>query len=30
MMHDLDPTRIRDHIGLWAGELSAWMPEEIL
>jgi len=27
--HDLDPTRYCDHVGLWARELSAWVPEEI-
>jgi hypothetical protein len=24
---DLDPTRYRDHVGLWARELRAWLPE---
>ena len=29
MTHDLDPTRYCDHVGLWARELSAWLPDEI-
>ena len=27
-MHQLDPTGYCDHIGLWAGELSDWVPQE--
>ena len=29
MTLDLDPTRYCDHTGLWARELSAWMPDEV-
>ena len=29
MTRDLDPATYCDHVGLWARELAAWVPEEI-